>query len=56
MLTGAEVRNKVAEELQEAGIFEDPSYSFTEEVKVFRQGEEEGEMGAIDGDDAGGKQ
>jgi hypothetical protein len=48
VLTGAEVRNKVAEELQEAGIFEDAAYSFTEEVKLASTGADED---ALDGGD-----
>ncbi len=33
-LTGAEVRNRVCEEMVAAGIFEDRDFSFVEQVKV----------------------
>lgn len=33
MLTGAEVRNKVADDMAQAEIFEDAGYTFKEEVK-----------------------
>ncbi len=33
-LTGAEVRNRVCEDMMAAGIFEDRDFSFAEQVKV----------------------
>ena len=33
-LTGAEVRNKISEEMSAAGIFEDRGFSFAEQVKI----------------------
>ncbi len=46
-LTGAEVRNRVCEEMVAAGIFEDRDFSFVEQVKVAS----DEELAELQGDD-----
>ena len=50
-LTGAEVRNKVCDDMLAAGVFEDRAFTFREEVKI--ASDEDVAQMAMDADDAG---